>query len=58
MTKIQIELDEEENQIVELQKILHKFKTKEETIKKIIRFFKSDIVFEKAELNNHVSGAV
>ena len=40
MTQIQIDLTEEENQTVELFKIVNNFETKEDAIKKMIRYFK------------------
>lgn len=43
MTKIQIELDEEEDKTVEIYKLVNNLKTKQETIKKMIRHFKADI---------------
>lgn len=43
MTKIQISLDEEEDKIVEVYKIVNDLNTKEEAIKKMIRYFKAEI---------------
>ena len=43
MTKIQIELDEEEDKIVGIYKLVNNLKTKQETIRKMIRHFKADI---------------
>jgi hypothetical protein len=43
MTKIQIELDEEEDKIVEIYKLVNSLKTKQEAIKKMIRYFKAEI---------------
>ena len=43
MTKIQIDLDEEEDKIVEVYKIVNNLKSKEEAIKKMIRYFKVEI---------------
>lgn len=40
MVKIQISLNEEENKIVEIYKAIKKHKTKQETIKAILREFK------------------
>ena len=45
MVKIQINLSEEENKIVELHKTLKNFVTKEEAIKSIIKEFKPKIKF-------------
>jgi len=46
MTKIQIDLSEAEDRIVEVYKLVHNLKTKEEAIKKMVRFFKVKIVPE------------
>lgn len=43
MVKIQIDLNEEEDKIVEIYKLVHNLKTKQEAIKKMIRYFKADI---------------
>ena len=43
MTKIQIDLDEEESKIVEIYKLVNNLKTKQEAIKKMVRYFKADI---------------
>lgn len=43
MTKIQINLDEEEDRIVEIYKLVQNLKTKEEAIKKMVRYFKAEI---------------
>lgn len=46
MTKIQIELSEAEDKIVEVYKLVHNLRTKEEAIKQMVRFFKVKIVPE------------
>ncbi len=46
MTKIQIDLSESEDKIVEIYKLVHNLKTKEEAIKQMVRFFKVKIVPE------------
>jgi hypothetical protein len=46
MTKIQIDLSEAEDKIVEVYKLVHNLKTKEEAIKQMVRFFKVKIVPE------------
>lgn len=46
MVKIQIELSELEDKTVEVYKLVNNLKTKEEAIKKIIRYFKVKIVPE------------
>jgi hypothetical protein len=43
MVKIQIELSEEEDGIVEVYKTVHKLKTKQEAIKNMIMHFEVDI---------------
>jgi len=43
MTKIQIDLDKEEDKIVEVYKIVNNLNTKEEAIKKMVRYFKAEI---------------
>ena len=46
MTKIQIDLSETEDKIVEVYKLVHNLKTKEEAIKQMVKFFKVKIVPE------------
>ena len=43
MTKIQIDLDKEEDKIVEIYKLVNDLNTKEEAIKKMVRYFKAEI---------------
>ena len=43
MTKIQIDLDEEEDKIVEIYKLVNNLKTKQEAIKKMVKYFKAEI---------------
>ena len=43
MTKIQIDLDEEEDKIVEIYKLVNNLKTKQEAIRKMVKYFKADI---------------
>lgn len=43
MPKIQLELDEDEDMIVELYKIKYKLKDKREAVKKMIKCFKIDL---------------
>ena len=43
MVKIQIDLSNEEDKMVEIYKIMSDLKTKEEAIKKMIRYFKAEI---------------
>ena len=51
MTKIQIDLDEMEDKIVEVYKLVHNLKTKEEAVKQMIRFFKVKIIPENISKN-------
>ena len=46
MTKIQIDLSETEDRIVEVYKLVHNLKTKEEAIKQMVKFFKVKIIPE------------
>lgn len=50
MAKIQIDLSKEEDKIVEVYKLVHDLKTKQEAIKQIIRYFEVEIKPKK--LNN------
>ncbi len=43
MVKIQIDLSEEEDRIVELYKLANKLKTKQEAIKEMIKYFDVEI---------------
>ncbi len=43
MTKIQIDLSEEEDKIVEIYKLVNSHKTKQEAIKKMVKYFKAEI---------------
>lgn len=43
MTKIQIDLDKEEDKIVEIYKLVNNLNTKQEAIKKMIRYFKAEV---------------
>ncbi|MDO9581382.1 MAG: DUF2683 family protein [Bacteroidales bacterium] len=43
MTKIQINLSEEEDKIVEIYKLVNNLKTKQEAIKKMVKYFKAEI---------------
>ncbi len=43
MTKIQVDLNEEEDKIVEIYKLVNNLKTKQEAIKKMVRYFKAEI---------------
>jgi len=50
MAKIQINLSSEEDKIVEIYKLVHNLKTKEEAIKQMVRYFEAEIKPKK--LNN------
>jgi hypothetical protein len=41
--KIQIDLDQEEDKIVEIYKLVNNLNTKSEAIKKMIKYFKAEI---------------
>ena len=43
MTKIQIDLDKEEDKIVEIYKLVNNLNTKQDAIKKMINYFKAEI---------------
>ncbi|MEX0920382.1 MAG: hypothetical protein WDZ69_02255 [Candidatus Pacearchaeota archaeon] len=43
MTKIQINLSEMEDRVVEVYKLVNNLKTKEEAIKQMIRYFEVDV---------------
>jgi uncharacterized coiled-coil DUF342 family protein len=43
VTKIQIDLDAEEDKIVEIYKLVNNLNTKQEAIKKMVRYFKAEI---------------
>lgn len=43
MTKIQIDLNEEEDRIVEIYKLVNKLTTKQEAIRKMVRFFEAEV---------------
>ncbi len=43
MTKIQIDLDEEEDKIVEIYKLVNNLKTKEQAIKIMVKYFKAEV---------------
>lgn len=43
MPKIQIDLTEEEDKIVEIYKLVNDLKTKQEAIRKMVKYFKAEI---------------
>jgi hypothetical protein len=43
MVKILIDLSKDEDKTVEVYKLVHELKTKQEAIKQMIRYFKADI---------------
>jgi hypothetical protein len=51
MTKIQIDLSDEEDKLVEIYKLVNNLKTKEDAIKQMVRFFKVKIVPENISKN-------
>jgi hypothetical protein len=55
MAKIQIDLSPEEDRIVEVYKIVHNLKTKQEAIKRIIGYFKVEITPKNIEKKDYYS---
>jgi len=55
MTKIQINLSSEEDKIVEIYKLVHNLKTKEEAIKQMVRYFEADIKPKKINNKDYFS---
>jgi len=55
MAKIQINLSNEENKIVEIYKLVHDLKTKEEAIKQMIKYFEADIRPKKLNEKDYFS---
>jgi hypothetical protein len=51
MTKIQIDLDKEEDKIVEVYKIVNDLNTKQEAIKKMVKYF--SITVKPKNLDKH-----
>ena len=47
MVKIQIDLSHEEDKIVEIYKLAHDLKTKEQAVRMMVKFFKARIEPEK-----------
>ena len=43
MAKIQVDLSNEEDKIVEIYKLVHDLKTKQEAIKQMIRYFEAEV---------------
>ena len=43
MAKILVDLSKEEDKIVEVYKIVHELKSKEEAIRQMVRYFEADI---------------
>jgi len=55
MAKIQIDLSKEENKIVEVYKLVHDLKTKQEAIKRMIGYFEADIRPKKLNEKDYFS---
>ena len=49
MVKIQIDLSEQEDKIVEVYKLVNNLKTKQEAIKQMVKYFKVKIVPERMD---------
>ena len=48
MVKIMIDLSDEEDRLVEIYKLVHNLKTKQDAIKKMVRYFKAKVVPDKS----------
>lgn len=55
MVKIQMDLSEEEDKIVEIYKLVNNLKTKQEAIKKMIKYFKAEIKPKNIKENDYYS---
>ena len=55
MAKIQIELSKDEDKIVEVYKLVHDLKTKQEAIKQMVRYFEADIRPKKLNRKDYFS---
>ena len=55
MAKIQIDLSKEEDKIVEVFKLVHELKTKQEAIKQMIRYFEAEIKPKKINNKDYFS---
>jgi len=55
MVKILIDLSKEEDKIVEVYKLVHELKTKQEAIKQMIRYFHADIKPKHLNENDYFS---
>ena len=55
MAKIQIDLSKQEDKIVEVYKLVHDLKTKQEAIKQMIRYFEADIRPKKLNEKDYFS---
>lgn len=55
MAKIQINLSDEEDKIVEIYKLVHDLNTKEEAIKQMIRYFEAEITPKKLTKKDYFS---
>jgi len=55
MAKIQIDLSKEEDKTVEVYKLVHDLKTKQEAIKQMIRYFEAEIKPKKLSNKDYFS---
>ena len=55
MAKIQIDLSKEEDKVVEVYKLVHDLKTKQEAIKQMIRYFEAEIKPKKLSNKDYFS---
>ena len=53
MVKIQIDLSDEEDRIVEIYKLTNRLKTKQEAIKKMIKYFDAEVKPKKVETKEY-----
>ena len=53
MAKIQLDLTKEEDKIVEVYKLVHDLKTKQEAIKQMIRYFEAEIKPKKLNIKDY-----
>ena len=55
MAKIQIELTDDEDRIVEIYKLVHRLRTKQEAIKQMVRHFESDVLPKRMSNKDYFS---
>jgi len=55
LVKLQVDLSEEEDKIVEIYKLVNDLKTKQDAVKQMIRYFKADIKPKKMKEKDYYS---